>query len=402
MTSNATEITGRGILSCLGHTVPDFSAAVLAGKGAIGDITDLLSIQKIPNGAPIRNFVPAEHFDERTLSFIDRFTQFAVVAARQAWKESGLDVDRPDPARVGVIIGTANGGIDILEEGFRRFLTNNLRPRPLTIPMTMSNAPASRIALEVGAHGPAFAISSACASAAHAVVVGNMLIRANLIDVCIVGGTDSNFTDGFLRAWDSLRVVAPDTCRPFSKGRQGLILGEGAGIMVLERAGRAAARGARVTARLLGGGMTCDAGDLLAPDNAGMANAMRIALSDAGLGPEAVDYINAHGTGTLANDRAESAAIHAVFDACGKVPPVSSTKSMIGHALGASGALEAITTLAALEHGIIPPTINFLEADPACNIDAVPNTPRKADLKVAISNSFAFGGLNVSLAFGRA
>jgi nodulation protein E len=402
MTSTATEITGRGIVSCLGQTIQSFSAAVLAGQGAIGDMTDLTAVAKIPNGAPIRDFVPSAHFDDRTLSFIDRFTQFAVVAARQAWKESGLDTDRPDSSRVGVIIGTANGGIDVLEEGYQRILVNNLRPRPLTIPMTMSNAPASRIALEVGARGPAFAISSACASAAHAVLIGNMLIRANLIDVAIVGGSDSNFADGFLRAWDSLRVVAPDTCRPFSKGRQGLILGEGAGVMVLERAGRAKARGARVTATLLGGGMTCDAGDLLAPDNAGMANAMRLALADAGLGPETVDYINAHGTGTLANDRAESAAIRAVFDASGKVPPASSTKSMIGHALGASGALEAITTLAALEHGVIPPTINFLEPDPACDIDVTPNAPRQAELNVAISNSFAFGGLNVSLAFGRA
>jgi nodulation protein E len=233
-------------------------------------------------------------------------------------------------------------------------------------------------------------------------LVGHMLVAQGLADVAVVGGTDSCFPVGFLRAWDALRVVSGDVCRPFSKGRAGLILGEGAAVFVLERPGAAAARGGKPCAHFLGGGMTSDAGDLLAPDWTGMEGAMRLALAAAGWQPSEVGYINAHGTGTPANDRAESKAINALFGGREVPLPVSSTKSMIGHALGASGALEALATLAALEHGILPPTINFLEADPDCTIDPVANAPRRAAVSQALSNSFAFGGLNVSLALARA
>jgi nodulation protein E len=395
----AVEITGRGVVSCLGQTIPQFSEAVLAGKVGIRAVEKLANL-RFKTAAPIEDFDAAAHFDERTRGTIDRFTQFAAVAGREAWAESGLGLTAPDPTRIAVVIGSANGGIDIIDEGYRRLYVDNTRPRPLTVPLSMSSAPASRIALQIGARGPVFAPSTACASAAHAILLGHMLIATGQADVAVVGGTDSCFSDGYLRAWDSLRVVSMDTCRPFSKDRQGLIIGEGAGVMVLEREGAAAARGARPVARLLGGAMSSDAGDLLAPDPDGMVRAMRGALIATGCNPGDIDYINAHGTGTPANDKAESAAINLVFE--NRAVPVSSTKSMLGHALGASGALEALTTIAALQQGILPPTMNFLAPDPNCPVDAVPNAPRKAGIRTAISNSFAFGGLNVTLVLGRA
>jgi nodulation protein E len=401
MTANWVEVTGRGVVSSAGLTVPEFTQTILSGQCLIGDISDIATDIRFTKGAAIRNFDPAAHFDERTLGSLDRFSQFAAVAARGALAEAGLPEAGTNPERIAVIVGTANGGGDILMEGYGRLYKEGRKPRPLTIPMSMASAPASRIAKELGARGPVFGVSSACASSNHAMITGMMLIRAGLIDVAVVGGTDSCFYESYLQVWDVLRAVSSETCRPFSTGRKGLIIGEGAGILVLERAGRAAARGANVVARLLGGGMSSDAGDLIAPDSSGMARAMRAAVADAGLEPDAVGYINAHGTGTVANDRAESRAINEVFGGNRERISVSSTKSIIGHAMGASGALEAIATVAALETGMIPPTVNFISADPDCDVDATPNEARKRAVNVALSNSFAFGGLNVSLAFAR-
>lgn len=402
MTNARTVITGRGIVSSLGMTVPEFSRAVLAGESAIGDITDICDDLRFRNGAPVRGFDPAAHFDDRSRSHTDRFAQFATVAARQAWREAGLDLEPPEPARVGVVIGTANTGIDAIGRGFRRILVDGARPNPFTIPQTMGSAPASRIARELSARGPVFGVTSACASAAHAMVVGESMIRSGLVDVVVVGGTDSCYEVGLLKAWEALRVVSTDTCRPFSLGRRGLIMGEGAGILILERAERAKARGARVLGRWLGAGIGSDAGDIVAPDPEGMKAAIRAALVDAALPADAIDYINAHGTGTHANDRCEAAAVIDVFGDRATPIPVSSTKSMVGHTMGAGGAIEAITTLAALEAGIVPPTLNFTALDPECPIDAVTEGPRKLPIEIAISNSFAFGGLNVTIVLGRA
>jgi len=406
MTPNWVEVTGRGVVSSAGLTVPEFTQTILSGQCLIGDISDIAADIRFTKGAAIRNFDAAAHFDEKTLGVLDRFSQFAAVAARGALAEAGLLEGGlleagTDRERIAVIVGTANGGGDILMEGYGRLYKEDRKPRPLTIPMSMASAPASRIAKELGARGPVFGVSSACASSNHAIITGMMLIRAGLIDVAVVGGTDSCFYESYLKVWDVLRAVSSETCRPFSTGRKGLIIGEGAGILVLERAGRAAARGAKVIARLAGGGMSSDAGDLIAPDSSGMARAMRAALVDAGLEPDAIGYINAHGTGTVANDRAESSAINDVFGGNRDKISVSSTKSIIGHAMGASGALEAVATLAALETGMIPPTVNFISADPDCDVDATPNEARKRAVDVAVSNSFAFGGLNVSLAFAR-
>ncbi len=396
------DITGRGIVSALGQSVEAFTRAILDGRCAIGAFDEQPKRLRFSSGAPVRDFVPSDHFDGRTSGALDRFAQFATVAARQAWRESGLDRDAPDPTRIAVIIGTANAGIDILDDGFRRIFKTHARLPPLTIPMTMGSAPASRIAREIGARGPVFGVTSACASAAHAILIGADLISGGRVDVAVVGGTDSCYSEGYLRAWDALRVVSTDTCRPFSIDRGGLIVGEGAGVLVLERPGRAAARSGRAIAELLGAGMSCDAGDLVAPDPTGMALAMRGALAAAGLDAGAVDYINAHGTGTVANDRAESIAILDIFGGHAEPIPVSSTKSMVGHAMGASGAIEAIATLAAMEVGFVPPTLNHLGPDPEIGIDPTPNVGRARSIAIALSNSFAFGGLNVSLAFGRA
>jgi nodulation protein E len=396
------EITGRGALSCLGATAPELTRAALSGESGIVDVSHLLTTQKFRFGAPIQQFDAAAHFDSRGRSTLDRFAQFGVVAAREAWREAGLGKADFDAHRVGVVIGSASPGSDILNDAFSRIFRGNGRPLPTTIPMAMGNATASRVASEIGAKGPVFGITSACASAAHAILLGHQFIRSGLIDVAVVGAADSSFGDGYLRGWDELRVVSPEACRPFSRGRRGLTIGEGAGVLVLERAGRAARRGAKAHGRLLGGGMTCDAGELLNPDPAGMAAAMRAALADSGVEAADVDYVNAHGTGTIANDAAEARAIREIFDNRLEALAVSSTKSQIGHCMGASGGLEAIVTLAALAEGVVPPTLNFLGVDPNCGLEPTPNAPIERRLNVALSNSFAFGGLNATLAFSRA
>ncbi len=401
MALGKTEITGRGIISSLGKTVAEFSRGVLSGASGITDISDICADLRFHNGAPIRDFDPVDYFDDRSHAHIDRFTQFATVAAREAWCEAGLDREPPEPTRIGVIIGTANTGIDAIGRAVRRIFVDGARPNPFTIPQTMGSAPASRIAREVNARGPVFGVTSACASAAHAMVVGESMIRAGLIDVAVVGGADSCFEIGLLKSWEALRVVSSDTCRPFSLGRRGLIMGEGAGILVLERAGRATSRGLRPLGRWLGAGIGSDAGDIVAPDPEGMKATIRAALADAGISPGAVDYVNAHGTGTAANDRCEAAAVVDVFGGRATPIPISATKSMVGHTMGAGGAIEAIATLAALEHSIVPPTLNFVAPDPECPVDAVTEGPRPLPIEIAVSNSFAFGGLNVSIVLGR-
>ena len=395
-------VTGLGIISSLGQSVDSFTSALLAGTCAIGDIADVTeSTQRVKIGAPVRGFDPAAHFDTRTRGHLDRFSQFGAVAARQAWANAGLaDVQLPGH-RIGVALGTSVSGLDILDAGFRRILLKGARPDPFTVPMTMGNAPTSRVAHEIGAKGPAFGINSACASATHAILFGHKLIASGMVDVFVAGGTDSCFSDGFLRAWDSLRMLSPEPCRPFSVDRRGLSMGEGAGVLVLESLEFARRRGAKVRAYLRGGGMSSDAGGILAPESSGMVAAIRLGLEDAGLAADEIDYINAHGTGTIANDKAEAAAINEVFGARKTPIKVSATKSMIGHCLGASGGLEAIATLIAIDAGIVPPTINVTAPAPDCPIDMTPNVAVPHPIRYAMSNSFGFGGLNGTLVFER-
>jgi nodulation protein E len=298
------------------------------------------------------------------------------------------------------VTGSCVGGQTSEDEAFVRLYREN-RPRvhPLSVPRIMANSGASLVSMDLGIQGPGFTLSTACSSANHALGQALWMIRAGLIDRAVAGGGEAPFSFGNLVAWNAMRVVSRDTCRPFSADRSGMILGEGAAMLVLEEAGAARARGARIYAELAGCGMSCDAHHITQPSETGPRRAMSAALADAGLELEQIGYINAHGTATRANDATETAAIRGVFGAHADRLPVSSTKSMHGHALGAAGALEAAATVLAISEGLLPPTANFTDADPECDLDVVPNKARAASVEAALSNSFAFGGLNAVLAF---
>jgi nodulation protein E len=355
---------------------------------------------RFQNGAEARGFNAGEHFAPTQCDLIDRFAQFAVVAARQAICEADLDLSTVEKARIAIVTGTSMGGQTSLDRGFAAiYKEGRPRPHPFTIPLTMYNAGASQISMDLGITGPAFTISTACASATHAIGQAFWMVRSGAVEAAICGGSEAPFSPGILRAWEAMRVVAPEVCRPFSRDRKGLILGEGGAMLFLESAESAARRGAKVLGEVVGFGMSADAGHVTQPSVEGPAAAMSAALVDAGIAPEAIDYINAHGTGTAANDVTETRAIRRLFGTHADKLAISSTKSMHGHALGASGALEAFATLMALREGVLPPTANFTEADPECDLDVIPNVARRKQIEFALSNSFAFGGLNAVLAF---
>lgn len=392
-------ITGIGTVNALAQDVPGTFRAFREGRAGIGPLgfrdADRLSIRI---GAEVRDWQPETRFSAKELPLYDRVTQYALVAGQEAMAMAGLR-EALGP-RGGVILGTAAGGIQTWEESYRAvFSEGKNRVSPLVVPRLMHNAPASHLSIRFGLQGPVLAVSSACASANHAMGLALQQIRAGAADVMLTGGAEAMLCFGGVKAWEGLRVLAPDACRPFSLGRRGMVIGDGAGVLVFEAEDHARARGATVLAEVAGFGMTADAGDIVAPNVAGAVRAMRIALRDAGLEPGDVGYINAHGTGTLANDRAESAAVLTVFGAA--PPPVSSTKSMHGHAIGATGALEAIACVQALNEGLLPPTLGFEAADPDCPLDIVAHRARAARVEAALSNAFAFGGLNAVLAFRR-
>lgn len=397
-------ITGLGCISPLGHSAAATWQALAAGSCGIAPIS-LVPPDKLQIGiaAEVKDFHPAGHFDEKQLLLLDRVSQFTLLAAREAIAGSGLDLTDELAEDTAVIIGTGVGGMTTLDASFDRlYAQGRTRVHPLTVPKLMASAPASHITMEHGLTGPAFVVSSACSSANHAIGEAFWMVRTGRAAAAVTGGAEACITLGTLKGWEALRVMATDTCRPFSKGRKGMVLGEGAAIMVLEPLEAARARGADILAELAGFGMSADAGDIVAPSEEGGAKAMRKALADAGLNAEDIDYINAHGTGTTANDMTETAAIRRVFGPHADRLAVSSTKSMHGHALGAAGALEIVATAMALKEGVILPTANFTEPDPACDLDVVPNDPRRQPLRAALSNSFAFGGLNAVLALRRA
>jgi nodulation protein E len=323
-----------------------------------------------------------------------------LVAAREAIAQSGIDFSVDDIGEnTAVVIGTGIGGEQTHDEASRRLYgENNPRTHPLTIVRLMANAPACQISIEHKLTGPAFATSSACASANHALAQAFHMVRSGVADAAIAGGTEACITLGVIKAWEAMRVMADDTCRPFSKQRHGMVLGEGAGVFVLETLERARRRGATILAEFVGAGMSADAGDIVLPSEAGMAKAIQRALADGSLAADDVAYVNAHGTGTPGNDPAESRAIRRVFGAHADHLAVSSTKSMHAHALGAAGAIELVATIGALRDGVVPPTMNFIDRDPECDLDYVPNAARELPVSAALSNSFAFGGLNAVLA----
>jgi nodulation protein E len=396
-------VTGLGVISALGHNATEFWQALEAGCSGIAPLEAVdRTLLRFPNGAEVRNYAPGQYFDEKELGLLDRFAQFGVIAAREALATAGVTWTPRLRESAAIITGSCVGGQTTEDEGFVNLYRNNIpRVNPLSIPRSMQNAAASRISLETGVVGPTYTISTACSSSNHAIGQAFWMVRSGAVEMAITGGSEAVFSLGFLKAWEAMRVVSPDTCRPFSKDRRGLILGEGAAMLVLEPLDAARGRGASILGEIIGFGMSSDAFHITQPSPDGAARAMRAGLSDAGLEPTEIDYINAHGTATLANDAAETAAIRKVFGSHADRLPVSSTKSMHGHTLGAAGAIEAAATLLALRNGILPPTANFTEPDPACDLDVVPNIARPAAIEFALSNSFAFGGLNAVLAFRR-
>lgn len=395
-------ITGVGILCALGEGAQECWTALRAGRSAIGPIAavDMTGL-RFQNGAEVRDFRPEQHFGPLRVDLMDRFAQFAVVAARQAVSAAGWKPPFSDPHAITVVTGTAQGGQITQDRGFQDIYKNGRpRPHPFTIPLAMSNAGASHVSTEFGITGPCFTISTACASSTHAIGQAFWMIRSGAVRAAIAGGSEAPFSNGLLRAWESMRVISPDTCRPFSRDRRGMVLGEGAAMFTLESLSAALEHGANILGEIVGFGMSADAGHITQPSVDGPASAMTFALRDAGVAPESVVYINAHGTGTLANDPAEVRAVRKVFGPRTDLR-VSSTKSMHGHALGAAGAIEAFATVSALCEQIAPPTANFSERDPECDIDCVPNEARPIHGDYALSNSFAFGGLNGSLVFRR-
>jgi nodulation protein E len=394
-------VTGIGVVSALGADRDAFWSALEAGRSGLEPITAVDTSQlNFHRGGEAREFRPEEHLDSSLLHFADRFAQLTIVAARQAVADSGLEKTDLGGARCGVVTGSCVGGQTSEDEAFVRLYREG-RPRvhPLSVPRIMANAGASLVSMDLGIQGPGFTLSTACSSANHALGQALWMIRAGLIDRALAGGGEAPFSFGNLVAWNAMRVVSSDTCRPFSADRSGMILGEGAAMLVLEEAAAAGARGARIYAELAGCGMSSDAHHITQPSEEGPRQAMSAALADAGLAPEQVGYVNAHGTGTQANDATETAAIRGVFGGRADRLAVSSTKSMHGHALGAAGALEAAATVLAISEGLLPPTANFTSADPECDLDVVPNQARATEVEAALSNSFAFGGLNAVLAF---
>ena len=400
---NRVVITGLGVVSPLGHNAGDLAASLKAGRSAIAPVTNVQGPDlgsKI--GAQVLDFDPLQHFPENKLSLLDRCSQFALVAARNAVKQSGLNFREELGLRTACIIGSGVGGMNTIDDTFASvYLRGAKRVHPFSIPKMMINAPGAQITMDHGIRGPSFTVASACASANHAIGIAFQMVRSGMIAAAVSGGAECVFTYGTLRGWEALRVMAPDTCRPFSKDRKGMVLGEGAAMFVLEERGAAMARGAEILAEIIGFGMTSDASDIVLPSAEGAARAVAGCLEDARLAPEAVQYVNAHGTATAANDATETKVLHMVFGEHARKLMVSSTKSMHGHALGGAAALELAATIVALRGGFIPPTVNYTERDPQCDLDYVPNEARQAKFDVAISNSFAFGGHNAVLAIRR-
>ena len=388
-------LTGAGTVNALAHDVPGTLAALVAGRSGIGPL-EFRDVERltIRIGAQIRGWPGIAGMTAREASLWDPFTRYAIAAAGEAVAMAGLSGN--DLSQAGIFLGTAAGGIATWEDNYRAvFAEGRDRVPPLVVPRLMHNAAPSHVSIRHGLRGPAFSVSSACASANHAIGLAFREVREGRTPVMLAGGAEAMLTFGGVKAWEGLRVLSPDACRPFDATRNGMVMGEGAAVFVLEDAAHAKARGARPLAEIAGFGMTADAGDIVAPSAEGAAAAMRAALADAGMAAEEVAYVNAHGTGTAANDRAEAAALRQVL---GVGVPVGSTKGAHGHAIGATGALELLACIAALRDGWIPPTAGCRRPDPDCGLDIVTGSARRAQVGAALSNSFAFGGLNAVLA----
>ena len=396
-------ITGAGTVNALGLTVPDTLEAMREGRCGIGPLrfrdVERLAIQI---GAQVHEFDETAHFNRQQLSLYDRFTQFTLIAAREALAQAGLDFSGELAAKSGVVLGNSGGGMTTLDENYRSvYEEGKNRVHPFVVPKLMNNAAASHVSMEFNLKGPSFTVSTACASSNHAMSQAFQMVHGGLAPVMITGGSESMLCFGGVKAWEGLRVMSKDACRPFSANRNGMVQGEGAGVFVFEDYDHARKRGAEILAEVVGFAMTSDASDIVMPSKNGAARAIAGAMADARINPEDVGYINAHGTGTAANDKTECAAVADVFGAHADRLMISSTKSMHGHCIGGTGAIELLACIMALRDGVIAPTIGYEEPDPECALDVVPNEAREAKIDVALSNAFAFGGLNSVLALRR-
>ena len=393
-------ITGAGTINALGHTVERTLQAMREGTCGIGPLKvrdiERLSVQI---GGQIKGYNPDKVFNRQQLSLYDRFTQLTLIAAKEAITQSGLEFAGALAAKSGVVLGTAGGGVSTWDDNYRSvYEAGKNRVHPFVVPKLMNNAAASHLSVEYNLKGPSFTVSTACASSNHAMAQAFQMVRSGMAPVMVTGGSESMLCFGGIKAWEGLRVMSKDACRPFSANRNGMVQGEGAGIFIFEDYDYAKARHAEIQAEIIGYAMSSDAADIVMPSKQGATRAIAGALQDAEINPEDVGYINAHGTGTAANDKTECAAVADVFGPHADKLMISSTKSMHGHLIGATGAVELLACIMALRDGIIAPTIGYEEADPECALDVVPNDAREALVKVALSNAFAFGGMNAVIA----
>jgi nodulation protein E len=396
---NRVVITGSGTINALGQSVSETLQAMAEGRCGIGDL-EFRDVERlaIRIGGQVRGFEPETRFNRQQLSLYDRFTQFTLIAAKEAITQSGLEFSGALAATSGVVLGTAGGGVSTWDDNYRSVYEDGKnRVHPFVVPKLMNNAAASHVSMEYNLKGPSFTVSTACASSNHAMAQAFAMVRSGMARAMVTGGSESMLCFGGVKAWEGLRVMSKDACRPFSLGRSGMVQGEGAGVFVFEDYDHARARGADILCEVIGFAMSSDASDIVMPSKQGAARAMANALSDARVNPEDVGYINAHGTGTAANDKTECAAVADVFGAHADRLMISSTKSMHGHLIGGTGAVELLACIMALRDGIIAPTIGYEEPDPECALDVVPNTARSAQVSVAVSNAFAFGGMNAVL-----
>ena len=397
-------ITGAGTVNALARNVKGTLEALREARCGIGalDVRDVerLSIQI---GGQVRDWNPDLHFNRQQIVFYDKFTQFTLLAAREAIAQSGLNFDGHLGYETGVVLGTAAGGVNTWDDNYRSvYEEGKNRVHPFVVPKLMNNAAASHLSMEFNLKGPSFTVATACASSNHAMGQAFHMVRSGMSRAMVTGGSESMLCFGGIKAWEGLRVMSKDACRPFSLNRNGMVQGEGAAVFVFEEYEQAKRRGAVILAEVVGFAMTSDASDIVMPSKQGAARAIAGALRDARLAPEDVGYINAHGTGTTANDKTECAAVADVFGQHADRLMISSTKSMHGHLIGGTGAVELLACIMALRDGVIAPTIGYEEADPECALDVVPNVARQARVEVALSNAFAFGGMNAVLALRRA
>ena len=393
-------ITGAGTINPLGHTVPMTLEAMREGRCGIGplDIRDVDRLM-IQIGGQVDGYDPDAHFNRQQQALYDRFTQFTMLAAKEALAQAGLEFTGQLAAETGVVFGTAGGGVNTWDDNYRAvYEEKKNRVHPFVVPKLMNNAAASHVSMQWNLKGPTFTVATACASSNHAMGQAFNLVRSGASRVMVTGGSESMLTFGGVKAWEGLRVMSRDACRPFSANRNGMVQGEGAAVFVFEEMEHARARGADILAEVAGFSMTSDAADIVMPSKQGAARAISGALRDGGINPDDVGYINAHGTGTLANDKTECAAVADAFGHHADRLMISSTKSMHGHLIGGTGAVELLACIMAVRDGVVAPTIGYEEPDPECALDVVPNVAREAQVDVVLSNAFAFGGLNAVLA----